>query len=43
MGLGCLDHIAHNWTGCSYTTSTADYCHAHGGYLADPYGRCESS
>lgn len=26
---------------CSYTTSTADYCHAHGGRLADPSGDCD--
>lgn len=26
---------------CSYTTSTSDYCHTHGGHLADPSGDCD--
>jgi hypothetical protein len=26
---------------CSYATSTADYCHAHGGHLADQSGNCD--
>lgn len=28
---------------CSYATSTADYCHAHDGHLADSGGRCDVS
>lgn len=31
----------HRFEPCSYTTSTADYCHAHGGHLADSMGRCD--
>jgi hypothetical protein len=45
-GVGCLANITHNWaapvTPCSYTTSTADYCHAHNAPLADTEGRCEA-
>lgn len=26
---------------CSYTTSTADYCHAHDGHLVDSDGHCD--
>jgi hypothetical protein len=28
---------------CTYTTSTADYCHTHDAYLAAPDGRCEKA
>lgn len=40
-GVGCLDNISHNWNPCSYTTSTADYCHAHGGHMSNPAGECD--
>jgi hypothetical protein len=26
---------------CSYTTSTADYCHRHGGHLSNADGDCD--
>lgn len=28
---------------CTYTTSTADYCHTHDAYLANADGRCEKA
>jgi hypothetical protein len=43
LGLGCLTDITHNWHGtdCTYTTSSADYCHTHDGHLASPSGECD--